>query len=197
MSVKFWKKNQKKVRESGTCLGFEDLMSMLHNWIGILGEKGTTNKRPAVRVCATEVSANEAPPAKKPRGPDSPIAIGSFPATKPPTRCNVCNDAHATQSCPNLIKQDIEGKMKILSEKRLCFHCFGPNHSAKFCRDRPQCGCCGRVHATILHDRIHLPSKASVGPRATESQTHAKNTASANDVSQAKSGESQKATQNI
>ena len=135
------------------------MMSMLHDWIGILAQKAAPAKRQAVRIAATEVSSIDgAPPAKKVRESDSPVAVGGFPATGAATRCHVCNNAHSTQGCPELVKQDIDGRMKILNDKRLCYHCLGPFHSARFCRNRPQCGCCGRSHNSLLHDRILKPA---------------------------------------
>ena len=159
MSVKFWKKNNKKLMTDGSSMQFEDMMTMLHDWIGILAQKAAPMKRQAVRIAATEISSSEeAPPAKKARESDSPVVVGGFPAAVPSTRCHVCNNAHMTQGCPELVKQDIDGRMKILNDKRLCYHCLGPFHSARFCRNRPQCGCCGRSHNSLLHDRVLKPN---------------------------------------
>ena len=44
-------------------------------------------------------------------------------------------------------------------EKRLCFHCFGPDHSAKDCKEKPNCDKCGKKHATLLHDRQFKPKQ--------------------------------------
>ena len=186
LSVKFWKKNAKNQDKFGTELKFEDMMAMLSNWIRILAQKGIPIKntiRPTVKIAATEVSQINGRNVSQARKT-------SVNATtrQPAVRCSICGESHTPETCPELLKLDVEGRIEMLYEKRLCYHCMAGDHVARLCNDRPQCGKCGKSHATALHERVNLPatSKYAIRSRAESSdagnstETSTKSPAAAN-----------------
>ena len=74
-------------------------------------------------------------------------------------RCAVCEGHHPTERCGILAKMEPDGKVRKLAEKKLCFQCLEPGHSARRCqREKPFCIMCHKSHQTILHGRTYPTS---------------------------------------
>ena len=69
-----------------------------------------------------------------------------------PRACVYCegND-HKSSDCMKVTS--IEGRRKILSNKRLCFNCTGKSHRANECNSRIDCQVCHKKHHTSLCDK--------------------------------------------
>ncbi|XP_042626645.1 uncharacterized protein LOC122147619 [Cyprinus carpio] len=67
--------------------------------------------------------------------------------------CVLCQeDNHQLDSCCSFLSKPLEERRKYVQEKRLCYGCLKPGHSAKECRCRLTCNVCKRRHPTSLHD---------------------------------------------
>ncbi|KAH8852700.1 Gag-Pol polyprotein [Schistosoma japonicum] len=67
--------------------------------------------------------------------------------------CILCEDNHFLDQCPTLLSLEVDKRLDLIKEKRLCRLCLKTNHVAKDCRLRRGCtveGCGGRHH-TLLH----------------------------------------------
>ena len=65
--------------------------------------------------------------------------------------CPLCKKNHDIDDCDVFAKKTTDEKIDFLKEKRLCFGCFGFNHTSKGCLNRKQCKTCGKKHPTSLH----------------------------------------------
>ncbi|CAH8428700.1 unnamed protein product [Schistosoma turkestanicum] len=79
--------------------------------------------------------------------------------------CILCKDNHFLDQCPTLLSLEVDKRLDLIKEKRLCRLCLKANHIAKDCRLRRGCtveGCGGRHH-TLLHVTTDVsPSNANV-----------------------------------
>jgi len=65
-------------------------------------------------------------------------------------QCKICQGAHQTFRCEDLIKLSPDDRKKCIVEKRLCINCLNIGHQAKECKASACKKCSGR-HNTILH----------------------------------------------
>lgn len=76
--------------------------------------------------------------------------------------CAYCMEQHYIVACPSFRLLFIEERRAFVSEKNLCFNCFG-QHTAKHCMSKIMCKKCGGDHHTMIHDpkyhepKIHSP----------------------------------------
>ncbi|XP_013856487.1 uncharacterized protein LOC106512410, partial [Austrofundulus limnaeus] len=67
--------------------------------------------------------------------------------------CILCHDdGHKLHNCLQFKGKTLEERRKFIKDKRLCYGCFKPGHSAKDCRYRLVCEMCKKKHPTCLHD---------------------------------------------
>ena len=74
---------------------------------------------------------------------------------RPPERspCAFCQDNnHQIYNCTKFTDTDLEERRKFVQERRLCYGCLCPGHSAKDCRRRHTCNSCKCRHPSSLHD---------------------------------------------
>lgn len=76
--------------------------------------------------------------------------IKSFTTTSEPL-CTYCSEDHYVHNCKDFGKLTPEKRREFAMEKRLCFNCLIPKHSAKFCRQKGSCRVCLRRHHSLLH----------------------------------------------
>ena len=156
MSNSFWKKDEEKMRTTGSPMSFDDLLVQIQRWMTVLNNKGMAHKKPASKIAA--ISSQASSQATKQTYANR--VIESPPKQQPTDRCNICSSIHKTQDCIQLTNVNIEARMNLLSQKGLCFHCFEPGHTARSCSNRQTCSICKKRHATLLHDRKYTsPSK--------------------------------------
>ncbi|XP_068240986.1 uncharacterized protein [Palaemon carinicauda] len=85
--------------------------------------------------------------------------------------CPMCKKNHDLDDCWNFAKKTSEEKIDFLKEKRLCFGCFGLNHTSKGCMKRKQCKTCSQRHPTSLHVNgfeLHKENDSSSSKDASE-----------------------------
>nr|XP_033494102.1 uncharacterized protein LOC117264333 [Epinephelus lanceolatus] len=67
--------------------------------------------------------------------------------------CMLCQDSkHRLHSCPEFKGKSLDERRKYVKERKLCYGCLKPGHSAKECRHRHSCDTCKGRHPTCLHD---------------------------------------------
>ena len=54
----------------------------------------------------------------------------------------------------------LDGRKKILAEKKLCFNCTGPRHRAAECVSKMSCELCSRRHHTSICNDQHLKGES-------------------------------------
>lgn len=65
--------------------------------------------------------------------------------------CPFCSDAHLLYQCKGFSHESVQNRREFIEKKRLCFNCFGANHSAIQCNRQTSCKRCGRRHHSLLH----------------------------------------------
>ncbi len=86
-------------------------------------------------------------------------------------QCVLCQeDNHQLDSCFSFLSKPLEERRKCIQEKRLCYGCLKPGHSAKECRYRLTCNVCKRRHPTSLHDENFVKT-ITILPSAAHSQS--------------------------
>ena len=68
---------------------------------------------------------------------------------------------HKSSDCKIITKA--EDRKKILSEKRLCFHCTGVKHRAAECRSKRTCQTCKGKHHSPLCKQLNTMTVATEG----------------------------------
>ncbi|XP_032402158.1 uncharacterized protein LOC116709857 [Xiphophorus hellerii] len=88
---------------------------------------------------------------------------------KPP--CMLCQDnGHKLHSCPQFKGKSLEERRKYIKDKRLCYGCLKPGHSAKDCRYRLACEMCKKKHPTCLHDFNYDSNKSQTNQIQTNTE---------------------------
>ena len=80
---------------------------------------------------------------------------------RPP--CAFCQyNNHQIYNCTKFTDTDLEERRKFVQERRLCYGCLRPGHSARDCRHQHPCNICKGKHPTSLHDGNYVKqTKAS------------------------------------
>ena len=83
------------------------------------------------------------------------------PPERPP--CPFCQDNnHQIYNCTKFTDTDLEERRTFVQERRLCYGCLRPGHSARDCSHRHTCNSCKGRHPTSLHDSNYVKqTKAS------------------------------------
>ena len=145
ISTDYWKASAREQARHGTAYGFQELIEEVKHWVSFNNLKEPTRMAPK----PTKVAATAVGPATFKEQ-----LVNSPPKQQPNDICNICGGRHNSHSCHVLEAiPSAEDRVKKLAEKRLCFHCFCPNHSARDCKDKPTCSTCNKKHATLLHNR--------------------------------------------
>ena len=173
-STKFWVKDEKKIRQTGKGMSFEDLLEELQKWMVVLINRGVNEKQPeennsnssnnnnnggkqTARVNATTSRGKGAPRQPSQQAQQSETMaqhIANSPQQQQPTiRCGVCDSLHDTNDCQLLANLSIDERLQRLGQKGLCFHCFQKGHTARNCTQKPKCKSCNRLHNTLMCQR--------------------------------------------
>ncbi|KAL6463232.1 hypothetical protein MHYP_G00276230 [Metynnis hypsauchen] len=81
--------------------------------------------------------------------------------------CMLCQDnKHQLHNCSAFTAKPLEECQKFVQDKRLCYGCLKPGHSARDCRHRLLCSTCKRKHPTCLHDNAYVKTEKSTSPMA-------------------------------
>lgn len=65
--------------------------------------------------------------------------------------CVKCNGAHPLYSCEKFIDSDLESKIKLIREHKLCENCLRSGHALDKCAFGP-CRKCNRKHNSLIHN---------------------------------------------
>ena len=176
MADSFWEKDEERMRTTGSPMKFDDLLVRIQRWMTVLNNKGMAHKRPTSKTNAISIQTSSVP--AKPTYANR--LTNSQPKQQSTERCNICGSIHATEDCHQLANSDLESRKNLLMKRRLCFHCFDPDHMANQCPKRRFicCNLCGKHHATLLHDQSYAspprPSTAALPFRSSvSSELHA------------------------
>lgn len=131
--------------------GFGDLMQALEEWKAIHPME--------TRVVEKANETSPTPPIYHPPRPPRPPRLPSdrsFYARQgepnPRHACVYCDGmTHRSWECENMTSP--AERRRILQNKRLCFNCTGPQHSASQCRSRASCVHCKQRHHSSICDR--------------------------------------------
>ena len=83
--------------------------------------------------------------------PPSSHGTGSSDKNVNVRRCPSCEKSHDLEDCESFKKKSVPERRSFLSEKALCFACYGKNHLSKSCQRKRTCKKCKRPHPTLLH----------------------------------------------
>ena len=95
-----------------------------------------------------------------------------FPSSPPEA------DGPSSSQCLAVVVAEVENQLKQLTveerssfvfEKRLCFNCLKPGHSARRCRSRQRCATCNWRHHSLLHVDRSVPPRSHPTHSATNS----------------------------
>ena len=81
-----------------------------------------------------------------------------YPAqnNKPKYPCPWCMKSHDFDECFQFGKNTIEEKCKFLRDRRMCFACYGLNHTSKFCVRKRRCKACGKNHPSLHVEKLSV-----------------------------------------
>ncbi|XP_053682608.1 uncharacterized protein LOC128733054 [Sabethes cyaneus] len=66
--------------------------------------------------------------------------------------CPACErDKHPMVECPVFNGLDVKGRLKVLTDKKLCSNCFRSDHFARTCRSKYRCRHCHKRHHSMIH----------------------------------------------
>ncbi|XP_066948585.1 uncharacterized protein [Macrobrachium rosenbergii] len=85
--------------------------------------------------------------------------------------CPMCKKIMILTIAGILLRRPLKKKIDFLKERRLCFGCFGLNHTSKGCMKRKQCKTCSKRHPTSLHIdgfKLHKENDSSSSKEASE-----------------------------
>ena len=71
------------------------------------------------------------------------------------TACVVCKGSHALFRCDEFISMNVQRRIGIIKQHKLCNNCLRGNHHAMECKSKRSCFKCNRHHHTLLHMRSH------------------------------------------
>ncbi|KAK3735237.1 hypothetical protein QZH41_008431 [Actinostola sp. cb2023] len=75
--------------------------------------------------------------------------------------CPLCERSHDLEECKEFTKKSLEEKKGFITQKGLCFACYGSNHRSKGCTNRRLCKKCNKSHPTALHiDNFNVMGQA-------------------------------------
>lgn len=60
--------------------------------------------------------------------------------------CLLYANAHDIDNCESFRKKPVEERKSFLTEKRLCYGCYGTNHVSRNCTNKRTCQKCGKRH---------------------------------------------------
>ena len=84
--------------------------------------------------------------------------------TKRKLACFHCNEEHVITSCDKFLQMNLDERIKVVKDKRLCYRCLVFGHPANRCRrEETKCGKCS---STSHHELLHPPEKPVVTSRA-------------------------------
>ena len=66
-------------------------------------------------------------------------------------RCPLCEKSHDLEDCEAYKRKSVEERRSFLTEKALCYACYGKNHRSKGCTKKRTCKKCKKPHPTLLH----------------------------------------------
>jgi hypothetical protein len=76
--------------------------------------------------------------------------------------CNVCKKPnHYTNQCITLLKLDLNERLKLIQQLKLCQNCFKDNHIAVNCKSNFKCKECDASHNTLIHGATGLESSTA------------------------------------
>ena len=84
--------------------------------------------------------------------------------------CAACKESHATWTCKEFRKLDINQRWVLAKREKLCYRCLGQGHRGSECRRTKVCGSdgCKDTH----HWLLHTPARAAASGTKTESGNH-------------------------
>lgn len=90
---------------------------------------------------------------------------------KLPTNCSLCKQGfHKISICPKFVNMETSKRFSVIKDRRMCFACFGTDHSSNECQSTYRCRTCGSAsHHTMLHPN---QGKSSVQYAGKGSSTH-------------------------
>ena len=143
-------------RESAEGFDFDRLKDVVKRQIGILQQTNIMRgNQQQLKVNSTATAPQQQQQQKQQQGKKSySKALTESPKKIQSTdSCNICKGMHTTDSCNQLLKVDVQKRDEFLKPYRLCFHCLEPGHVARFCKNIPSCGTCGKPHNTLFHGK--------------------------------------------
>jgi len=74
----------------------------------------------------------------------------SFVANNHIKSCSLCKQTHRLQDCEVMLRSDIDNRVKLIKDAKVCFNCLGPHRIAS-CLSQKRCMHCGGKHHSLIH----------------------------------------------
>ncbi|XP_062704653.1 uncharacterized protein LOC134286958 [Aedes albopictus] len=84
--------------------------------------------------------------------------------------CPCCGENHYMARCAEFFKMNLQEKLELVNNKRLCSNCFRAGHWVRECKSTFNCRTCGRKHHSLIHPGFP-PGNASNDDKPGGSQT--------------------------
>ena len=72
------------------------------------------------------------------------------PVVKRAMKCWFCQSSHHLDDCPSFRSKSVMERKKFVSDRKLCFKCFGTGHFSEKCKAK-RCSICEGRHPSSLH----------------------------------------------
>ncbi|XP_030849736.1 uncharacterized protein LOC115927700 [Strongylocentrotus purpuratus] len=95
-----------------------------------------------------------------------------------PQLCVICKESHSLFGCDKFKRMQLDDRLKLVKENRLCFNCLEKGHMSRYCKLKRVCSVygCNRKHTKFLHQqKPEQPQQAqeeAVSPSPEKIESH-------------------------
>ncbi|XP_011672748.2 uncharacterized protein LOC100889831 [Strongylocentrotus purpuratus] len=95
-----------------------------------------------------------------------------------PQLCVICKESHSLFGCDKFKRMQLDDRLKLVRENRLCFNCLEKGHMSRYCKLKRVCSVygCNRKHTKFLHQqKPEQPQQAqeeAVSPSPEKIESH-------------------------
>ncbi|XP_066955790.1 uncharacterized protein [Macrobrachium rosenbergii] len=145
-----WLDHVIKLRKQGVCVCFTTLVEFVQNAAEAAMDPVFSREALGKVSLFTKAKAHHGSSQNKQKS----LAVTVQPsnsANQCTRKCQLCSGHHDIEDCFQFLHKSVDERRKFVRDNRLCFSCFGNNHTSKKCFNRRQCKTCNKRHPTTLH----------------------------------------------
>jgi len=91
-------------------------------------------------------------------------AKSAGPQKAPRSPCSHCGASHFLTRCDKFKALSVPDRVAFLKEKKICFLCLRPNHTASSCTSDYRCSLCNKRHSAFIHSEHSSGNNAIRSP---------------------------------